>query len=318
MLPEATANLGDWADFVAATKKLYPGCEGANWYCHADIQYLIGDYHTKAMCSQDNLGEYTRKFTKFAVILITNRKLSEMAHNIMFLVGFPMPLQDHIHHRLAIVKLDVHPDDPYLMDDIIAVAKFLLTGSAFRSTIPPVANAPQPNAHHLTPYCPFQGSTQPTVSVPSFNPPPALKTEANVAACTTLLCNWCVDPGHFTCNCQDAHEWINASRVICGTDGRLYMPDSSNIPCTPGGRCLRDGMEYAMSLQQSGQQSAQQPAQQSAKQSIQQPATTSTSASSGFTRDPPLHSINICSPWRTILHLDEFWIRFWVLMLLYL
>ena len=72
MLPEATANLVDWADFFAATKKLYPGCEGANWYCHADIQYLIGDYHTKVICSQDNLGEYTRKFTKFAVILITN------------------------------------------------------------------------------------------------------------------------------------------------------------------------------------------------------------------------------------------------------
>ena len=71
-LPEATANLADWAGFVAATKKLYPGCEGANWYCRADIQYLIGDYHTKAMRSQDDLGEYTRKFTKFAAILIAN------------------------------------------------------------------------------------------------------------------------------------------------------------------------------------------------------------------------------------------------------
>ena len=72
MLPEATANLADWADFVTATKKLYPRCEGANQYCHTDIQYLVGDYHMKVMHSQDDLGEYTRKFTKFAVILITN------------------------------------------------------------------------------------------------------------------------------------------------------------------------------------------------------------------------------------------------------
>ena len=143
--------------------------------------------------------------------------------------------------------------------------------------------------HHPTPYHPFQGSTQPTVPVPSFNLPPAFKTEANVAAHATLLCNWYADPGHFTCNCQDAHEWINASRVICGTDSRLYMPDGSNIPCAPGGQCLRDGVEYVMSLQQSGQKPAQQPAQQSAKQSIQQPATTSTSASSGFMKDPPPH-----------------------------
>ena len=70
-LPEATANPVDWADFIA-TKKLYPGCEGANQYCHADIQYLVGDNCTKVMCSQDDLGEYTRKFTKFAVILIAN------------------------------------------------------------------------------------------------------------------------------------------------------------------------------------------------------------------------------------------------------
>ena len=72
MLPEATANLADWADFIAATKKLYPGCEGANQYCCTDIQYLIGEYCMKAMCSPDNLGEYTRKFTKFAAILIAN------------------------------------------------------------------------------------------------------------------------------------------------------------------------------------------------------------------------------------------------------
>ena len=60
----------------------------------------------------------------------------------MFLAGFPMPLQDRICHRLAIVKPDMHPDDPYLMDDVIAAAKFLLTESTFQSTIPPVANTP--------------------------------------------------------------------------------------------------------------------------------------------------------------------------------
>ena len=52
-----------------------------------------------------------------------------------------------------------------------------------------------------------------------------------------------------------------------------------------------------MSLQQSGQQPAQQPAQLSAKQSTQQPATTSTSSSSGFTRDllPHLTTGLLCS-----------------------
>ena len=72
MLPDTTANLADWDAFVATIKKLYPRCKGANQYCHADIQYLVGDYHMKAMHNQDDLGEYTRKFTKFAAILIAN------------------------------------------------------------------------------------------------------------------------------------------------------------------------------------------------------------------------------------------------------
>ena len=85
----------------------------------------------KAMDSQDDLGEYTRKFTKVTMILITNKKLSEMECDIMFLAGFPIPLLDCVHHRLAIIKLDVHLDDPYLKVDIIAAVKFLLTESAF-------------------------------------------------------------------------------------------------------------------------------------------------------------------------------------------
>ena len=85
----------------------------------------------EVMRSHDNLAEYTRKFTKITTILIVNRKLSKMECNIMFLVGFPSPLQDLIHHRLAIIKLDLYLDDPYPMDDAIAASTFLLTGSVF-------------------------------------------------------------------------------------------------------------------------------------------------------------------------------------------
>ena len=260
-------------------------CKGANQYCCADIQYLVEDYCMKAIHSQDDLGEYIRKFTKFTAILIANQKLSEMEHNIMFLAGLPMLLQDHVHHRLAIIKLDLHPDDPYLMDDVIAAVKFLLTRSAFQSIIPPIANVLQPNAQQPTPtpYHPFQEAAQPTVPIVPFNLPPALKTEANIAAHATLLCNWCVDTGHFTCNCQNALGWINSGRVIQGTNSRLYLPDGSPILHALGGWCLRDGIEHVMSLWQSAQQSAPQPTTATVT------TTTCTSASSGFMRDLPPH-----------------------------
>ena len=189
----------------------------------------------------------------------------------MFLADFPTPLQDHVHHRLAIVKPDMHLDDPYPMDNDIAVAKFLLTGSTFWSTIPPVANTPQSNSHQQTPYFPFQEAAQPAIPIIPFNLPPALRTEVNTTACT--VCSWCTEAGHFTHNCANSLEYLQLGNVSWGANSRFYMPDSSPILCVPGGWCFRDRVDYALVLQKSAQQ----------------PVTTSTSASSGFTRNPPPH-----------------------------
>jgi hypothetical protein len=77
-LPEASAILANWDNFIKAIKKIYPGCEGTDWYSHVDVQYLVQDYGRKEMHSQDNLGEYTRTFLKISVVLIANKKLAEM------------------------------------------------------------------------------------------------------------------------------------------------------------------------------------------------------------------------------------------------
>ena len=58
LLDEVAANPPDWANFTRAVKKLYPGCEGANWYCQADIQYLVQEFRAKLMHTLEDLGEY--------------------------------------------------------------------------------------------------------------------------------------------------------------------------------------------------------------------------------------------------------------------
>ena len=70
LLDEVAANPPDWANFAQAVKKLYPGCEGANRYYRADIQYLVQEFRAKPMCTLEDLGEYQRKFLKIARILI--------------------------------------------------------------------------------------------------------------------------------------------------------------------------------------------------------------------------------------------------------
>ena len=45
LLPEAIVVPANWAAFALTVKALYPGYEGANCYCQADLQYLVTVAH---------------------------------------------------------------------------------------------------------------------------------------------------------------------------------------------------------------------------------------------------------------------------------
>ncbi|KAF8430926.1 hypothetical protein L210DRAFT_3416995 [Boletus edulis BED1] len=129
-LAETTAIPADWTTFIMAVKNMYPGCEGTNHYSRGDVQYLVQDHQRKSMRNQDDLGEYTRALLKIAAALITNNKLITTERNMLYLNRFPHALQQKIREHLLIIKQDIHLDDPYPMDDVTMVAKFLLTRSA--------------------------------------------------------------------------------------------------------------------------------------------------------------------------------------------
>ncbi|KIK79246.1 hypothetical protein PAXRUDRAFT_16430 [Paxillus rubicundulus Ve08.2h10] len=124
----------NWDAFVAAVKDLYPRCEGANRYCRADLQYLVQDYRSKLMRSQDDLGEYHRWFLKISAPLIANKKLPDTERDTFFLDGFPRAVADRVHH-LSIIRADLHPNDAYPMEDVIEAAKFLLIGDTLRELL---------------------------------------------------------------------------------------------------------------------------------------------------------------------------------------
>ena len=238
-LPEAFAAMPDWRDFVTAVKDLYPGCEGDDRYCQADLQYLVQQYRTKPMQSQRDLGEYRQKFVKVTSLLIQTRKLSDTEKDDLFLRGFPPEVEDKIRHRLSIVKPDLHPDNPYPIADTNEAAKFLLIGSAFRSSIQTAIPTPAPAANTAPRPQPYQQSYQP----PTHQPPaPQLsgsqvKQELVAAAQNQFRnqnCNFCGGLGHFTRACAIVTEYLQAGRVTRGQDGRLYFPDGSRIPRIPG------------------------------------------------------------------------------------
>ena len=139
-LPEVSTNLADWKVFIKAIKKKYLGWEGTNCYCCADIQYLVQEYHGKQIHNQDDLGEYIRMFHKISAILIANKKLAEMKHDMLYLNGFLSALQQKIQECLLIVKQDLHSNNLYPMEEVTTAPKFLLTRSTFQSLLPPAFN----------------------------------------------------------------------------------------------------------------------------------------------------------------------------------
>ena len=175
LLDEASAAVPDWDAFATAVKKMYPGCEQANRYSRADIQYLVEEYRGKQMRSLEDLGEYTRKFNKIATILVRAKKLSDLDQGALFITGLPADLETQVRQRLYITKTDVHPSDPYPLNDILDATKFLLTGAALR----PLAVA-SPSTAPVTPYYPAwaaPGPSAPAPSLPAQTAAPVVKQE---------------------------------------------------------------------------------------------------------------------------------------------
>jgi hypothetical protein len=269
-------------NFVAAVKDLYPGCEGDDRYCRADLQYLVQEYRTKPMQSQQDLGEYRRKFLKVASLLIATRKLSDTERDDLFLRGFPPEVEGKIRHRLLVVKSDLHPDNPYPIVDTHDAAKFLLTGSASRSSfqsslLMPATSTPPRQPYHQA-YQPPQQTYQPPTHQSLAPQLPSSQVKQEFAATTQNQfrngnCNFCGGPGHFTRSCIMVCEYIQASKISHGQDGRLYFVDGSRIPRIPGLQFIKECVDHVEAE-----------CTEAATMS-----TSSTATSANFVRDPPPH-----------------------------
>ncbi|KIO00221.1 hypothetical protein M404DRAFT_29822 [Pisolithus tinctorius Marx 270] len=239
-LPEAAPAADDWDAFIVAVKGLYPSCDGDDHYCRADLQYLVKEYQSKPMQNQDDLGEYQWKFTKISALLIKTKKLAETEQDSMFLNGFLRAIADQIHHRLSIVRTNLHPDNPYLLAEVFKATKFLLTGSALRSAVPMMGTAVSPAAPPSSAYMP-QVLPAGTVVKQEYN----FQTQPPLQQCRPG-CSFCADPNHWTRMCVLVEVYIRASKIMKGTDNCLYLADGSRIPHFPECNSLREAVDHVM------------------------------------------------------------------------
>ena len=243
LLPEAIVIPADWAAFTLTITALYPGCEGANCYCQADLQYLVQEYKAKPMQTLADFSEYKRKFMKIAQFLINGRFLSELNRNTYFPKGLPADLETQVQYQLLITNTVHHPSNPYPIADTAMAALFLLTGTALQpfASSSPTAYTP---AQSYYPAWALQAypsaSPQPLAPVAT----PAIKQE-QLALCQTgpQLCAFCADPTHFMGSCPHVEGYIWSGQATRGTDNRIHLPDGRWIPCVPGTSCLKDCLD---------------------------------------------------------------------------
>jgi hypothetical protein len=137
---------------------------------------------------------------------------------------------------LSVVKPDLHLDNPYPLADTITAAKFLLTGSTFRSTtFLPESSGPSFWTHPQ----PYQSATSPPFS--------EMKPESTATNQYSFgrSCGFCGNFGHFTRTCLTVIQYIRAGKAIQGADGRLYLPDGSRIPRFAAQQFIRQCIDHA-------------------------------------------------------------------------
>jgi hypothetical protein len=82
-LPEAEAQVPDYAQFRNAVVKLYPGADDERKYAESDLQWLIDTQRQYGIESRAELGHYYREFRRISKFLIDKRRLSDIERNKM-------------------------------------------------------------------------------------------------------------------------------------------------------------------------------------------------------------------------------------------
>jgi hypothetical protein len=88
MLPEAQAQVPDYALFHDAIVKLYPGADDERKYAESDLQWLIDTQRQYGIESRAELGHYYREFCHISKFLIDKWRLSNIERNKMYMRGF--------------------------------------------------------------------------------------------------------------------------------------------------------------------------------------------------------------------------------------
>ncbi|KAJ7831041.1 hypothetical protein B0H13DRAFT_1578685, partial [Mycena leptocephala] len=231
-LDEFTDASKSYDEFKRAVLSLYPGTDADRKYSLADLDVLIGEYGRIGIHSKADFSEFYRQFLVISKYLVDKQRLSEGERCRTFRRAFhSQPYWDRVDRRLQIKKSDVHPQDPYSVQDIHDAVEFVLADT---SIVPSSAAAASPKSEvkeesallgvvqELLKFVTTQSSSpQPTNAAPAaqYNPPP------RPAGCT-----YCSDLSHYISGCPIVQIDIDAGKCRRDANGRVVLPSGNFVP----------------------------------------------------------------------------------------
>ena len=278
LLPSRPANdFNAWKDEVFG---LYPSLDNDRKYTVSDLERLVDTYRTKRITTKEELGDYHRDFMRISVFLIGKNRISSRERNRWYHSGFQSDLRDKISQRLAIVKSDVNPDDSYEYLDVHKAAIFILNSSSSDQprSIPPASSYPSAPSNPIAPIVKTESqesellrqlslqisalttaigqnmsaSAPAAVVTPAPNAPiapaqrpPTPRAPASFAPATTNACLFCgADANeHQVRTCPIAEQYLREGKCSRSAEGRIVLPDGTQIPRTVRGRWIKDRLD---------------------------------------------------------------------------
>ncbi|KAJ6461844.1 hypothetical protein C8R47DRAFT_993378 [Mycena vitilis] len=247
-LDEFTDATKTYEEFKRAVLNLYPGTDTDRKYSLGDLDALIGEYGRIGMHSKADFREFYRQFIVISKYLVDKQRLSEGERSRAFRRAIqPQSLWDRVDRRLQIKRPDVHPQDPYSVQDIYDAVDFVLADT---SIVPPSTATAKASAssevkqetvleavQQLLKFVATQsqlGQQSNAAPAVQYNPSPPQRPDG---------CTYCSDLAHYINRCPTVQTDIDAGKCRRDSDGRIVLPSGAYVPRRITGANLRARIE---------------------------------------------------------------------------
>ncbi|KIY45824.1 hypothetical protein FISHEDRAFT_48467, partial [Fistulina hepatica ATCC 64428] len=244
----------DWEAYKKVIEKLYVGdTESRQWMVN-NLSHLCGEATRNPFQTLHDFRAFKRLFTVLFNYLLGQTKISDTEASRMLFATLDARIINAVASRLAIVKSDHFPSDPYPLEDLQNAIEWVLTGTATNLALIAPAAAPTLNVMLTFPYgqrtmpspsvdpkredlseqaliASLLGAAQ-APQIPVANPYIQRQTNGrpNQPPARNGNCNYCGGYGHYISDCPEVEVDMHAGMCRRNHFHHIVLPSGAHLP----------------------------------------------------------------------------------------